>query len=242
MLTHLIDTPLFRFLVNRLIARARRTPYFHLFHADGTPYMERYWLVRIGMPKGWRELEREANVLREEIAREESVPGGSGLVPYYGVVSQWYKRLRDIELALVPKFGIRVHRIMSSDVPVFHDHPWDFWSLILRTGYREVTPDWSHGPTPAHITVSDDYDGHTPVTYTHVLEQFYPAGSILHRKATDWHYLQLRAGEEAWTLFFTSQKRQGWGFLVDGLIKVPWRTYIEARRRWLARRGEVAQS
>lgn len=32
-------------LVDRLIARAKRTPYLHLFHADGTPYMERYWLL-----------------------------------------------------------------------------------------------------------------------------------------------------------------------------------------------------
>lgn len=234
MLTHLIDTPLGNFLVNRLIARAKCTPYFHLFHDDGTPYMERYWLVRIGMPKGWREIEREIEVLRDSIATSKDS------ILSQIMVRTWSARLRDLELKLVPKFGLRIHRIMSSDVPVFHDHPWDFWSLILRTGYREITPDWSHGPTPAHITVSDDYDGHMPVTYTHVLQQFHPPGTLLHRKATDWHYLQLRAGEEAWTLVLTSQKRQGWGFLVDGLIKVPWRTYIEARRRWNARaRGEA---
>lgn len=240
MLTYLIDTPLLRFLVARLIARAQRTPYFHLFHMDGTPYMERYWLLRIGMPKGWRAIEREVEALREAIAQEESAS-----FQHYGLLLGWRERLRELELKLVPKYGIRVHRIMSSDVSVFHDHPWDFTSLILRTGYREITPDWSHGPTPAHVTVSDDsddYDGHTPVTYTHVLEQYHPPGTILRRKATDWHYLQLRAGEEAWTLVLTSGKRQGWGFLVDGLIKVPWRVYFAARSRWLARRGETVQS
>lgn len=233
MLTYLIDTPLFRFLVARLIARAQRTPYFHLFHMDGTPYMERYWLVRIGMPKGWRNMEKDIARLEWELL---------GLRPSAVQARQWrIERIRELQLKLVPKYGIRVHRIMSSDVPVFHDHPWDFTSLILRTGYREITPDWSHGPTPAHVTVSDDYDGHTPVTYTHVLEQYHPPGTILRRKATDWHYLQLRAGEEAWTLVLTSGKRQGWGFLVDGLIKVPWRVYFAARRRWIARLNPIKQ-
>ena len=31
-------------LVDRIIARARRTPYTHLHHADGSLYMERFWL------------------------------------------------------------------------------------------------------------------------------------------------------------------------------------------------------
>lgn len=34
-----------QWLVDRLIAFAKRTPYLHLFHADGSPYMERYWLL-----------------------------------------------------------------------------------------------------------------------------------------------------------------------------------------------------
>lgn len=33
-------------IVDWLIARAKRTPYFHLHHADGSLYMERYWLFR----------------------------------------------------------------------------------------------------------------------------------------------------------------------------------------------------
>lgn len=32
-------------IVQGLMLRAMRTPYFHLFHADGTLYMARYWLV-----------------------------------------------------------------------------------------------------------------------------------------------------------------------------------------------------
>ena len=36
---------MWKWLVNKLIARAKRTPYFHLYHENGELYMERYWLV-----------------------------------------------------------------------------------------------------------------------------------------------------------------------------------------------------
>lgn len=33
-------------IATALIRRARRTPYFHLYHADGSLYMGRWWLLR----------------------------------------------------------------------------------------------------------------------------------------------------------------------------------------------------
>lgn len=38
-------------IANWLLKRAIRTPYFHLYHADGTKYMERYWLVPFASAK-----------------------------------------------------------------------------------------------------------------------------------------------------------------------------------------------
>lgn len=37
---------MFKRIANWLIERAKRTPYFPLVHADGSTYMERYWLVK----------------------------------------------------------------------------------------------------------------------------------------------------------------------------------------------------
>lgn len=48
MLNTFIRSRLGQALVNRLLACAMRTPYRHLFHDDGRPYMARYWLLRIG--------------------------------------------------------------------------------------------------------------------------------------------------------------------------------------------------
>jgi hypothetical protein len=41
-------------------------------------------------------------------------------------------------LIQTPWFGVYVHFIYREDLdPVPHDHPWSFWSLVLRGGYRE---------------------------------------------------------------------------------------------------------
>lgn len=48
---------LFDWIAARLIRRARRTPYIHLYHCDANrqptqPYLLRYWLLRIGRRRG----------------------------------------------------------------------------------------------------------------------------------------------------------------------------------------------
>jgi hypothetical protein len=37
-------------------------------------------------------------------------------------------------------FTLCLHIFHRSDAPDLHDHPWDFWSLILWRGYIEQTP------------------------------------------------------------------------------------------------------
>lgn len=107
----------------------------------------------------------------------------------------------------------RVHHIRSSDEGrVFHDHPWPFITIILRGGYHELTPVDS---------LSLDFQ-----------KRWHPAGSILFRRAEDWHRLLIdpeRAGDETWTLFITLPKVQTWGFRVAGK-KIPWRAYLSARQ------------
>lgn len=210
---------LFRAFADWAIQRAMRTPYFHLFHDDGRPYMQRFWLLRIGMPKGWRKTEQMARDLELAVG---SVWANDSLL---GHASQ--KLAAEIRAKLYPRFGIRIHRIMSSDDRAFHDHPWNYTTLILRGGYTEVTPT---GFQPHQIALSENYDGSDPVTYTEHTAVRYDAGSLLRRKANSWHYLVLDPGTEAWTLFCTGRKRQTWGFLADGLLKVPYGLYLRRRR------------
>jgi hypothetical protein len=198
-MTESLKARAFRAFGDWCIRRAQRTPYFHLFHDDGRLYMERFWLLRIGMPRGWQDMERTVQKLQRR-AKDPFLSDAAR--------AHLQRQIDDLRVALYPRFGIRVHRIVSSDDRVFHDHPWNFASLILRGGYNEVTP-----ITPDGVTG---------------FVRRYEAGSFRRMRASQWHYLTLTPGEEAWTLFITGRKRQSWGFLVDG-VKVPWRQYMARR-------------
>jgi len=128
-------------LVDWLIKRAKRTPYFDL-----PGYMERFWLVP------YRDnVERTVNYpvgLGDSAGVRLSVRTTDGTGPVRG--------FRPIA-RLLQRFDIavRVHHILRSDEgrdP--HDHPWDFCTIVLRGGYVEdcfdangdfVGADW-HGP------------------------------------------------------------------------------------------------
>lgn len=224
---------LFTAFADWVIKRAMRTPYTHIFHDDGRPYMQRYWLLRLGMPAGWRNTEYLASVFEHEAA----VCMSHGESCQAEELRERAARMRE---SLYPRFGMRVHRIMSSDERAFHDHPWNFTTLILRGGYTEFTPS---GIDPSQVTVSlglaDDYDGEPPATFVNYVAVRYHAGQVLRHKAGDWHYLRLPLGQDAWTLFCTGPRRQRWGFLVDGLMKVPYDLYL-LRRRERAQRDEAA--
>lgn len=101
-------------LTDWLIARAKRTPYFHLYHADGSLYMERYWLVPFKRQGG---------------AEKEGCYNAS-----------WYKQPL---IWLCQRFGVsvRIHVIHTPDFDRhLHDHPWTFISRVLRGWYTEVRP------------------------------------------------------------------------------------------------------
>jgi hypothetical protein len=136
-----------------LIARAKRTPYFHL---EG--YMNRWWLLP-------------------------------------------YAKNRP---------AVRIHEILRSDDDrAFHDHPWNYITVILKGGYWEVRPQFESGI----------YKGNTRI--------YYPPGSVLVRKATDWHRLEVPEGTVATTLFVTFALRQKWGFMPQPeMNKVYYKTYL----------------
>lgn len=99
--------------------------------------------------------------------------------------------------------GARIHLILRSDNDRhFHDHPWDYTTIILRGWYVEKTKDG---------------------------ELECPTGSILHRTADHAHKLILPDGP-VWTLFIFGPYKQGWGFITDN-GKVPWCEYLGATDR-----------
>lgn len=83
-------------------------------------------------------------------------------------------------------WGIRVHHILKSDHEVrLHDHPFWFWSFILRGGYYELT------------RIGADWCG---------------AGTLLYRSPAHRHRLLLEPGQTAWTLVLRGPHVKPWGF------------------------------
>lgn len=79
-----------------------------------------------------------------------------------------------------------LHEILRSDDDrALHDHPWDNTSMLIDGRYVEHTPEGSF-----------------------VRE----AGSIVTRRATDSHRLEILPGERALSLFITGPKLREWGF------------------------------
>lgn len=110
---------------------------------------------------------------------------------------------------LIPRnrwFNIYLHEIRRDDDDrALHDHPWWNVSIVLRGAYREITD-----------------------TYRKIRS----AGSVVLRRATDSHRLELPIGyygpgiRYCWTLFITGPRIREWGFhCPKGWV--PWRYFVD---------------
>jgi len=95
-------------------------------------------------------------------------------------------------------FNVTLHKIVKSDDPIFHDHPWSYMTIILKGGYWEHTPVFNN-------------EGKKIAEF----QQWRGPGSIIKRSAGDYHWLELEQDKPATTLFFMGTQKRDWGFLVD---------------------------
>lgn len=112
--------------------------------------------------------------------------------------------------------NVTLHKIVRSDDPIFHDHPWPFVTVILKGGYWE------------HIPLFDDHGR----KFAEIAKWRGP-GSIIYRKAKEFHWIELDAGKPATTLFFMGPQQREWGFLVDvRQKKTRWIRYDHYLNNW----------
>lgn len=95
--------------------------------------------------------------------------------------------------------------VQSDDDRAMHDHPWRWWSFLLRGAYYEYRP-WSFRRNHAGVMVPSGTTIH-----------YYEAGSIRSGQATDIHRIELARGAHrqelpTWTWFFVAEKEREWGF------------------------------
>tara|TARA_Y100000590_G_scaffold460095_1_gene618652 strand:+ start:1000 stop:1383 length:384 start_codon:yes stop_codon:yes gene_type:complete len=103
-------------------------------------------------------------------------------------------------------FNVYYHKILRSDEPVLHDHPWYWGTFIISGGYWEHTPEGTTWCGP---------------------------GSWRTKTPDDQHWLELKDGAPCHTLFWHGKRRKTWGFqTADGWV--PYRTFLENRAKSIA--------
>ena len=127
--------------------------------------------------------------IMDKLGRRRVITDRDGKVPY---LIRYYLFLK--ERKNFP-FNITLHKVLVSDEPTLHDHPWSYATLILKGGYYENTPNGRFWRGPGHFR---------------------------YRSASDLHYLELDKDADGneipcWSLFFMGRKAGAWGFIKNGI-------------------------
>lgn len=127
-----------------------------------------------------------------------------------------YYILRSTKYKYIP--GIYLHKFLSSDEdPELHNHPWgSSMSIILTGGYKEERR----------------YEEvHNNEVNRYVVTEYVTPGSLNFIKKNDFHRIDLLK-EYAWTIFFSGNREQDWGFWNKDTDKyIPWKKHIENRKQ-----------
>lgn len=104
-----------------------------------------------------------------------------------------------------PWFSIKLHKALLSDPEDCHDHPWDYWSFIIKGGYQEQTMHIRCRMMPGGIVRKQ-------VVY---VNRTYRPGCLLKRKAHGMHRLIIPEGKYSLSLILTFKKYRRWGFMKE---------------------------
>jgi hypothetical protein len=128
-----------------------------------------------------------------KIGRRRIVMDRQSNEPY---LERYYLFLK--ERKLFP-FNVFLHKFLRSDPDDVHDHPWSYFTLILKGGYYEWLPQFnSVGEKIGELQVWRG-PGHFRIC-----------------GATSYHRIELDPSVTCWTLFVPGPQTRDWGFLSNG--------------------------
>ena len=135
------------------------------------------------------------NKIMDKLGRRRIITERGSDVPY---LVRYYIFLKDRKRF---PFNITLHKVLKSDEPTLHDHPWSYATLILKGGYWEFIPIRSKEGAVVGATKVWRGPGHFRI-----------------RKPDDLHWLELEKDAEGneipcWSLFFMGRKQKEWGFV-----------------------------
>jgi hypothetical protein len=96
-------------------------------------------------------------------------------------------------------FNVFLHKFLKSDPDDVHDHPWSYFTLILKGGYYEWLPQFN----TANEKIGE-------------LQVWRGPGHFRICRATSYHRIELDPSVTCWTLFVPGPQTRDWGFLSNG--------------------------
>jgi hypothetical protein len=91
-----------------------------------------------------------------------------------------------------------LHKFLKSDPDDVHDHPWNYFTIILAGGYYEWIAQFNE-------------DG----TKNCEVRVWRGPGSFRFGNTHTFHRIELKEGVTPWTLFFVGKRQREWGFIVE---------------------------
>lgn len=126
----------------------------------------------------------------EELGRKMIIPDREGRNPY---LIRYYMLYIDRDDNGGFPFNIFIHKFIIGDDADKHDHPWNFFTLILSGGYYEE--------------YEENIEGEK-VTLT----KYRAPGFFQYVNSTHTHRVTLPENKGCWTLFIPLKKNREWGF------------------------------
>lgn len=97
-------------------------------------------------------------------------------------------------------FNLFIHNFLRSDPGDLHDHPFGYFTIILKGGYWEWIPKKNSYHTDDNRIIGEERVWRGP-------------GHFRLSKATSYHRIDVEPGTDCWTLFMPGPQKREWGFL-----------------------------
>ena len=144
--------------------------------------------------------------LLEQLGRKRIVMDRVEDKPY---LERYYLFLKDRKRF---PFNVFLHHFLRSDPDDVHDHPWSYFTLILKGGYWEWIPQFNNQGRKIGEIAAWRGPGHFRFS-----------------KANSFHRIELDPQVDCWTLFCPGPQTRDWGFIFKGQW-VQWEQYLKQRK------------
>jgi hypothetical protein len=130
--------------------------------------------------------------LLEQLGRKRVIYDRIANEPY---LERYYLFLKERERF---PFNVFLHKFLKGDPDDVHDHPWPYFTLILKGGYYEWVPIFN--------SIGEKVNE---------IRHWRGPGHFRTCSAGSYHRIELDPGVTAWTLFIPGPHTREWGFLVN---------------------------